>query len=343
VFDRSKPLPGGGTIHQADGTAWMAFFCTTMLAMALELADEDPAYEDLASKFFEHFVHIADAINTMGGDGLWDEADGFYYDALQLDDGREVPLKLRSMVGIVPLFAVEALEDERLERMPGFKRRMQWFLDNRPDLARHISYLQRRTHDTRGDMRLLAIPTRERLVRVLARLFSDDEFLSPYGIRSLSRVYGPRPFELRLGGVVHSVRYAPGDSDTGMFGGNSNWRGPVWFPMNLLLIEALERYHYFFGDDLKVEFPTGSGQRYDLRSIAAKLSDRLSALFLPDPSGRRACHGDERRYAQDPHFRDLVLFYEHFHGDDGRGIGAPHQTGWTALVLECLRKVAAAR
>ncbi len=343
VFDRSKPLPGGGTINQADGTAWMAFFCTTMLAMALELADEDPAYEDLASKFFEHFVHIADAINTMGGDGLWDEADGFYYDALQLADGREVPLRLRSMVGIVPLFAVEALEDERLSRLPGFRRRMQWFLDNRPDLARHVSYLQRRTHDTRGDMRLLAIPTRERLVRVLTRLFDEDEFLSPHGVRSLSKVYDAQPFELRLGGQVHVVRYAPGDSDTAMFGGNSNWRGPVWFPTNLLLIEALERYHYFFGDDLQVEFPTGSGKRYDLRTIAAKLSERLSNLFLPGPDGRRPCHGDEARYARDPAFRDLILFYEHFHGDDGRGIGAPHQTGWTALVLECLRKVSAAR
>jgi hypothetical protein len=340
IFDRSQPLPTGGELAQADGTAWMAFYAATMLSMALELARVDPVYEDMASKFFEHFVAIVDAMNGFGGTGLWDDADGFYYDKLDLGD-HSVPLRTRSMVGIIPLFAVEVLEEEVIDRLPGFKARMQWFLENRKDLARHIASV-----DPSGGMhghRLLAVPSRERLERVLAYVLDEQEFLSPYGIRSLSRVHRERPFTLTAGGHEHRVDYLPGDSDSGLFGGNSNWRGPVWFPLNYLLIEALERYHHFYGDGLKVECPTGSGHYMNLEQVAAELATRLASLFLPRRDGSRPCHGGDRRYADDPWFRDLVLFSECFHGDDGRGVGASHQTGWTALVINCLETVARQR
>jgi hypothetical protein len=330
VFDRSRPLPGGGTLQQADGTAWMAFFCITMLSMALELARQDPAYEDMASKFFEHFVAISDAINGLGGTGLWNDEDGFYEDQMLLD-GRRVPLRVRSMVGLIPLFAVSALaEDVVFRRLPGFARRMRWFLKNRQDLARNISFMEspRRPDDT---IYLLAIPSRERLVRVLRSVLDEGEFLSPYGVRSLSRRHLDHPFELAVDGQVHQVRYVPGESRDGMFGGNSNWRGPVWWPVNYLLIEALERYHHFYHDTLKVECPTGSGTMMTLDEVARELRRRLAGLFLADAAGRRPCHGGEPRFATDPHWKDLLLFHEYFHGDDGRGLGASHQTGWTAL------------
>ncbi len=338
VFDRSKPLPAGGHLEQADGTAWVASFCTTMLAMALELAHHDPAYEDVASKFFEHFVGIADAMNTLGGSGLWDEEDGFYYDQLAVD-GVTTPLKVRSMVGIIPLFAVEILTDDVLDRLPGFKRRMQWFLEHRSDLARHIACME----EGGAARRLLAIPSRERLERVLRYVLDEAEFLSPHGIRALSRRHAGQPFELHLAGETHRVTYAPGESDSWLFGGNSNWRGPVWFPVNYLLIEALERYHHFYGEGFTVEFPTGSGTRLNLREVARELSARLASLFLPDETGARPCHGGERRYADDPHFRELILFHEYFHGDTGRGCGASHQTGWTALVAKLLLGLASDR
>lgn len=334
LFDRSKPLPNGGHLEQADGTAWMAFFCATMLSMALELAREDPAYEDVASKFFEHFVAIADAMNTLGGTGLWDEQDGFYYDRLHVD-GRVVPTRIRSMVGIVPLFAVEVLEDHVIDRLPGFRKRLQWFLDNRKDLARHISYMEAEGPSGHGH-RLLAIPSRERLERVLRRLLDESEFLSPYGVRSLSRYHKENPYVCRTGGQENRVAYVPGDSDSGMFGGNSNWRGPVWFPVNYLLIEALERYHHFYGDAFRVECPAGSGTQMNLAEVACELAGRLRRIFLPDAEGGRPCHGGGRRFADDPHWRDLVLFHEYFHGDTGRGLGASHQTGWTALVARLL-------
>jgi hypothetical protein len=336
VFDRSKPLPTGGHLHQADGTAWMAFYCTTLLAMALELAREDPAYEDIASKFFEHFVAIVDAMNHLGGTGLWDEEDGFYYDQLKLE-GQSLPLRVRSMVGLVPLFAAEVLEDRLLERLPGFSRRLKWFLENRADLAKNTSYLT--VADPEGGHRghrLLAIPSRERLVRVLRRVLDPREFLSDHGIRSLSRAHAEAPFVFRADSAEYRVAYVPGESDSGMFGGNSNWRGPVWFPLNALLIEALERYHHFYGDSLQVECPTGSGRMMTLAGVARELSARLGRLFLPDATGRRPCHGDDRRFAEDPDWRELILFYEYFHGDSGRGLGASHQTGWTALVVQCL-------
>jgi hypothetical protein len=334
VFDRSQPLPTGGVLEQADGTAWMAFFCTTMLEIALELAQRDPVYEDIASKFFEHFVAIADAINHLDGTGLWDEEDGFYYDYLRRD-GHSSPLRVRSLVGLMPLAAVLVLEEEVLSRLPGFAKRAQWFLENRRDLGPQISYLETRPEVGR---RLLAIPSRERLERVLRSLLDDEEFLSPYGIRSLSRAHLKQPFVLHVDGHEHRVDYVPGESSTYIFGGNSNWRGPVWFPINYLLIESLERYHYYFGDDLKVECPTGSGQRMNLREVARELSRRLSALFLPGAGGARPCHGQNPLYSSDPQWRDLLLFHEYFHGDTGRGLGASHQTGWTALVAQCLEK-----
>jgi len=340
VFDRSQPLPTGGHLKQADGTAWMAFYSATMLSMALELADGDPAYEDVASKFFEHFVGIVDAMNRFGGTGLWDEQDGFYYDQLAVD-GRSIPLRTRSMVGVLPIIAAEVLEDHVLDKLPGFKKRMQWFLDNRKDLAGLISY-QELAKGKHGH-RLLAVPSRERLERVLRYMLDETEFLSPHGLRSLSRVHQDDPFRFHVHGVEHRVEYAPGDSTTGLFGGNSNWRGPVWFPLNYLVVEALERYHHYYEDSLKVECPTGSGRFLNLQEVAAELASRLSSIFLPDERGRRPCHGQDARYASDPHFRDLVLFHEYFHGEDGRGVGASHQTGWTALVARCLEAMAKAR
>jgi hypothetical protein len=340
IFDRSQPLPTGGSLQQADGTAWMAFYASTMLSIALELASHDRTYEDMASKFFEHFVGIVDAMNSFGGSGLWDETDGFYYDQL-LAGGVATPLRTRSMVGIIPLFAVEVLEQDAIDRLPGFRTRMQWFLDHRPDLARHIASVDRQGGG--HGHRLLAVPSKERLVRVLRYVLDESEFLSPYGIRALSRVHRDRPFVLHVAGREHRVDYVPGDSDSGLFGGNSNWRGPIWFPLNFLLIEALERYHHFYGDELRVECPTGSGRYMNLEQVAAELGQRLASLFLPREDGSRPCHGAERRYADDPNFRDLLLFSEYFHGDDGRGVGASHQTGWTALVISCLEAVARQR
>ena len=338
VFDRSQPLPTGGSLQQADGTAWMAFFCSTMLAIALELASEDPSYEDIASKFFEHFVAIADAMNTLGGSGLWDETDGFYYDQLKIGDHGQ-PMRIRSVVGIIPLFAAEILDPKTLDKLPGFKHRMKWFLNNRKDLAKQITICEQdpTAVDAKHSRLLLAIPSRERLQRVLQRVLDESEFLSPYGLRALSRTHAANPFVFNSGGQELRVDYVPGESNTGMFGGNSNWRGPIWFPVNYLLVEALERYHHFYGDDFKVECPTGSGVLMTLKEVATELSRRMSNLFLPDANGRRPCHGDDARYQDDPHWKDLVLFYEYFHGDAGRGCGASHQTGWTALVLRLLK------
>jgi hypothetical protein len=334
MFDRSRPLPNGGHLEQADGTAWMAFYCTTMLAMALELARDNPATEDVASKFFEHFVAIADAMNTLGGTGLWDEQDGFYYDRLHTE-GQQIPTRIRSMVGLIPLFAVEVLDDHDLDRLPGFRKRLQWFLENRQDLAQHITYMEA-DGACRPGRRLLAIPSRARLERVLQYLLDENEFLSPFGVRSLSRYYQDNPYTCSTQGQENRVTYVPGDSDSDMFGGNSNWRGPVWLPVNYLLIEALQRYHYFYGDSLRVECPTGSGRMMNLKEVAHELADRLKRIFVPNGDGQRPCHGGDPRFAADPHWKDLVLFYEYFHGDDGRGIGASHQTGWTALVTRLL-------
>ena len=336
VFDRSKPLPTGGQLEQADGTAWMAFYCSTMLAIALELAEVDPAYEDIASKFFEDFVAIVDAMNNLGGTGLWHEEDGFYYDQLLLD-GRAFPLRLRSMVGIIPLFAVEFIDEARLDHLPGFAKRTRWFLENRKDLSAQISYMTRGAEGT--GLRLLAIPSRQRLERMLRYVFDEREFLSPYGVRSLSRIHQDQPFVLQAGGQEYRVAYVPGESDSGLFGGNSNWRGPVWSPPNFLLIEALERYHHFYGDSFTVEFPTGSGRRINLQQAARELARRHVKLFLPGEAGGRPCHGREAAGDQGRRLKDMVLFHEYFHGDTGQGLGASHQTGWTALVARLIEGI----
>jgi mannosylglycerate hydrolase MGH1-like protein len=338
VFDRSQPLPTGGRLEQADGTAWMAFYAATMLSMALELARDEPAYEDMASKFFEHFIAITDAMNNLGGTGLWDEEDGFYYDRLHMD-GHSIPLRVRSLVGLVPLFAVEILEEDLLDHLPAFKKRMLWFLQNRRDLATQISYLEVSGRDDHRHL-LLAIPSRQRLTRVLHYLLDEKEFLSDFGIRSLSRVHMDHPYVFNVMGQEYRVDYVPAESNTGLFGGNSNWRGPIWFPMNYLLMEALERYHHFYGESFKVECPVGSGRMMTLREVSREIGMRLSRIFLPDGSGRRPVHGEDRRFTEDPHWRDLVLFYEYFHADTGRGVGASHQTGWTSLVVKCLEDLA---
>jgi Mannosylglycerate hydrolase MGH1-like glycoside hydrolase domain len=341
VFDRSQPLPTGGHLEQADGTAWMAFYCATMLSMALELAKDDPAYEDLASKFFEHFVAIVDAMNSLGGSGLWDENDGFYYDQLHAP-GQHLPLRVRSLVGLMPLIAVELLEHEITDRLPGFAKRLRWFLENRPELARYVSCREENDHKD-CTHQLLSIPTRERLEKALRYMLDEREFLSPYGLRSVSRVHEASPYTFQADGREHRVDYVPGESNTGLFGGNSNWRGPIWFPINYLLVEALERYHRFYGDGLRVECPTGSGRWMNLQEVAREISSRLSRLFLPDAAGHRPVHDGLERYATDPHWNSLVLFHEYFHADTGRGLGASHQTGWTALVARAIEDLARAR
>jgi Glycosyl hydrolase family 63 C-terminal domain len=335
VFDRSKPLPTGGFLQQADGTAWMGFYCLTMLSIALELAETNPVYEDMASKFFEHFIGITDAMNTLGGTGLWDEEDGFYYDQLKTPGGRQIALKTRSLVGLLPLIAVEVLETAQIEKMPGFKKRMEWFLKYREDLRPTITYCEPCSHFCH---RMLAAPTHERLVRALRYMLDENEFLSAYGLRSVSRVHRDKPYVFVAGHEEHRVDYVPGEGNSYLFGGNSNWRGPIWFPINYLIIESLERYHHFYGDKLKVECPVGSGKMLTLQEVAAELSRRLSNIFLPDERGGRPCHGDIKKYRSDPYWRDLVLFHEYFHGETGCGLGASHQTGWTALAVRLLEK-----
>ena len=336
VFDRSAPLPTGGRIEQSDGTSWMGMYCLNMLAIPLELSQSNPAYEDIASKFFEHFVYIARAMNDLGGEGLtlWDEADGFYYDVLHTD--REVrQLKVRSMVGLIPLFAVETLEPDVVDRLPGFMRRLQWFVDNRPQFRAN---LDTQTVAGGGVRRLLSIVNRTQLTRVLRYMLDRDEFLSPHGIRALSRYHRAHPYVLTVDGVEHRVGYEPAESTTGLFGGNSNWRGPLWFPMNYLLIESLQKFHHFYGDDLKVECPSGSHRRLNLWDVAGELSRGLVRLFLRGRDGRRPLHGDTEKFQSDPYWRDLLLFYEYFHGDDGAGLGASHQTGWTGLVAKLMQQ-----
>jgi hypothetical protein len=330
VFDRSEPLPTGGHLEQSDGTSWMAMYCLDMLRIALELACEEPAYEDMASKFWEHFVHISHAMNTLG---LWDEQDGFYHDVLHLPDGPEMPIRVRSMVGLIPLFAVETFEPELLARFPDFKRRLEWFIDHRADLIGGCACMRTPGREQR---RLFSVVDAAKLRRVLEKMLDEREFLSPFGVRSLSRVHRERPFELAVNGDVHRVTYEPAECTSGLFGGNSNWRGPVWFPVNFLLVESLRKFHAYLGEGFTVECPTGSGRQATLAQVAWDLSRRLASLFLTDARGRRPAHGDAEPYRSDPHFQDLVLFYEYFHGEDGSGLGASHQTGWTGLVATLL-------
>jgi hypothetical protein len=336
VFDRSAPLPTGGYIEQADGTGWMAMYSLNLMAIALELAKEDPAYEDVASKFWEHFLYIANAMNHLGcdGNGLWSQEDGFFYDVLRANGG-SIPLKIRSMVGLIPLFAVETLEPKLIARLSGFKRRLNWFVENRTDLIGSVACMRT---PGEGERCLLSIVNADQLRQVLKIMLDENEFLSPYGIRALSRAHCDQPYVLPVNGVEHKVHYEPAESSTGLFGGNSNWRGPIWFPVNYLLIESLQKFHHYLGDDFKVECPTGSGRYLTLWEVAAEISRRLSRIFLCDEEGQRPVHGADERYRDDPHWRDLVLFYEYFHGDTGSGVGASHQTGWTGLVAKLLQQ-----
>ena len=337
VFDRNMKLPLGGHLEQSDGTSWMAMFCLNMLAIALELAKKDKVYEDVASKFFEHFVHISDAMNNVGNENteLWNERDGFYYDVLHLENQRNIPIRLRSMVGLIPLFAVETLDDEWLDKLPEFKKRTEWFIKNRPDLIDDIACLQASGEHRR---RLLSLVNPERLRRILRIMLSETEFLSDYGIRSLSRHYRSNPYALEIDGKQHTVYYDPGESRTGLFGGNSNWRGPVWFPVNYLIIESLQKFDFYLGENFKVEFPTGSENRLTLWEVSQELQKRLSNIFLKDRSGSRAVYGNSEKFQTDEHWRDYILFYEYFHGDKGCGLGASHQTGWTGLIAKMLQQ-----
>jgi hypothetical protein len=336
VFDRSAPLPTGGHIEQSDGTSWMGMYCLNMLAIALELAKEDNTYGDLASKFFEHFVYISEAMNNRGGEciELWDEEDGFFYDVLHLSDDNHHFLKVRSMVGLIPLFAVETLEPELVDALPGFKKRMLWFIENRRELRHNVTTVTGKDGRTR---RLLSIVSPERLPRVLRVMLDEHEFLSPYGVRALSQFHSDHPYVLAVDGHEYRVDYQPAESDSGLFGGNSNWRGPIWFPLNFLLVESLQKFHHFLGDQFKVECPTGSGKRADLWDVATDLSRRLIRIFLRD-ADRRPVYGGQKKFQEDPHWRDLIQFHEYFHGDNGAGIGASHQTGWTGLVAKLIEQ-----
>ena len=336
VFDRSAPLPTGGYIEQSDATSWMGMYCLNMLAIALELARENTVYEDVASKFFEHFVYICEAINNLGGAGikLWNVEDGFYYDVLNMTSGERLPMKVRSMVGLIPLYAVETLDPGTVDALPGFKRRMQWFIENRPGLSEHIE--TRSTDD--GPQRFLSLVNRHRLTRVLRYMLDENEFLSPYGIRALSRYHRDHPYTLKVNGMEYRIDYEPAESSTGLFGGNSNWRGPIWFPVNFLLIESLQKFHFFLGDGYKVECPTGSGQTANLWQVAGEISQRLTRIFTRDQDGQRPVFGSTEKFQSDPYWRDLIPFNEYFHGDNGAGIGASHQTGWTALVAKLIQQ-----
>lgn len=336
LFDRSAPLPGGGTINQADGTSWMAMYCLNLMRIALELAQTNHVYEDIATKFFEHFLYIAKAMNNIGDQsiGLWDEEDQFFYDVLRFPDGRMMPLRVRSMVGLIPLFAVEIIEPELLERLPDFKRRLEWFMKYRPELAALVSHW---LEPGRGNRRLLSLLRPHRMRCVLQRMLDESEFLSAYGVRSLSRAHLDQLYVFSLDGHPVSVRYEPAESASGLFGGNSNWRGPIWFPVNYLLVNALYRFADFYGEELKVECPTGSGRALCLDQIAEELTRRLTGIFRQDGQGDRPIYGAADKRRGDPHFRDHILFYEYFHGDSGRGMGASHQTGWTGLVAKLLQ------
>jgi hypothetical protein len=335
VFDRSARLPTGGYISQCDGTGWMAMYCLNLMRIALELSVFDQSYEDLASKFFEHFLYIAAAMTAIGPEGidLWSQEDEFFYDVLCLPNGHSIPMKVRSMVGLIPLFAVEVLDPELLNDSPNFRRHLEWFLSYRPDLANLVS----RWRDAgRGESRLLSLLRGHRMKCLLRRMLDSTEFLSDYGVRALSRCHLERPYVFNAEGKQFVVQYEPAESTTGLFGGNSNWRGPIWMPTNFLIIESLRRFHSYYGDDFKVECPTGSKNFITIAAIADELSSRLAKLFLPGPDGKRPSMAVHPKQQTDPYFRDHIQFYEYFHGDSGRGVGANHQTGWTGLIAALL-------
>jgi hypothetical protein len=335
VFDRNTTLPGGGHLEQSDGTSWMAMYSLDMMAIALELSRDDPTYEDVASKFWEHFIYIARAMNHLGDDGLslWNEEDGFFYDVLHSSDGASIPLRVRSLVGLMPLYAVQVMSPELLDAMPAFKRRLEWFIDNRSDLTGNLACMRTQGHKER---RLFSVATRPQLERILEVMLDENEFLSPFGIRALSAYHRDHPYVIELDGRSHSVNYEPAESSTGLFGGNSNWRGPIWFPVNYLLIQALRRFHEYYGEALRVECPTGSGQLMNLNEVADEISRRLVSTFQRDRSGRRPVLGTNAKLQADPLWRDHVPFHEYFHGDTGAGVGASHQTGWTGLVAKMI-------
>jgi hypothetical protein len=335
VFDRSAPLPTGGYINQSDGTSWMAMYCLNLMRIALELAKHNHVYEDIATKFFEHFLEIAEAMTNIGdGIGLWDEGDGFFYDVLNLPSGQMIPLKVRSMVGLIPLFAVETLEPELLDPVPEFTKRLKWYLHHRPDLAALVS----RWHvPGAGDRGLLSLLRGHRMKEVLRRMLDESEFLSDYGVRAVSRYHLENPYKFSWNGNTMTVEYQPGESTSGLFGGNSNWRGPIWFPVNYLIIESLQKFHHYYGDDFKIECPTGSGRYVTINEVAFELGRRLMRIFARNEEGRRPVFGQNDRLQSDPHFRDYINFYEYFHGDNGRGVGASHQTGWTGLIAKIIQ------
>jgi len=335
LFDRNEKLPGGAHLDQSDGTSWMAMYSLSLMRIALELGRFNPVYQDMATKFFEHFLYIAGAMANMGENnaGLWDETDEFFYDVIRLPDNEVIKLKIRSMVGLIPLFAVEIIDDELLQSQPAFLQRMRWFLDNRPDLASLVS----RWHEKgMEEKHLLSLLRGHRMKRILFRMLDETEFLSDYGVRALSKYHEAHPYEFNIGGKTLSVQYAPAESPIPLFVGNSNWRGPVWMPVNFMIISALQRFHDYYGDDFKVECPNNSGKYLSLKEVAAELTNRLSRLFLRDANGKRAIFGDNNKMQFDPNFNNYLIFYEYFHGDNGRGVGASHQTGWTGLIANLL-------
>ncbi|MBV8373758.1 MAG: glucosidase, partial [Candidatus Eremiobacteraeota bacterium] len=336
IFDRSAQLPTGGHINQSDGTSWMAVYTLNLLAISLELAQHNHVYEDIASKFFEHFLYIAHALNNLAGEeGLWDEEDGFYYDVLKLDNGAAIPIKIRSIVGLLPLLAVAVGERGMGLRIPQFRTRLMWFVENSPQLCANVAALDREGYEGRL---LLAVVGSDRLERILARALDESHFLSPYGLRSVAKWHQTHPYSLTIDGTQYRVDYEPAESTSGTFGGNSNWRGPVWFPINFLLVEALQKFHYQGGDDFKVECPTGSGKMLTLWEVSMELSHRLIRLFTRDERGRRPIYGDCAKFQADPHWRDYIAFYEFFNGDTGAGLGASHQTGWTGLIAKLIQQ-----
>ena len=335
VFDRSAPLPTGGHLEQADGTAWVSLFCQNMLEISMELASHDSFFEDMATKFAEHFLWIAHAMNHVGTDGMWDEEDGFYYDVLRLPDGSATRLKVRSIVGLLPLCATTVIEPWQRERVPGVTRVLKERLRRRPELFQSI-HPTGPGHLGYGDRGIVALVNPERLRRILTRMLDENEFLSPYGIRALSRYHAEHPYVFNVSGQQHRVNYLPAESDTGMFGGNSNWRGPIWMPVNALLIRALLSFYSYYGDNFKIECPTGSGNLMNLFEVAREVGNRLTRIFLQDKSGRRPVYGATEKFQTDPHWKDYILFYEYFHGDNGAGLGASHQTGWTGVVAKLI-------
>lgn len=335
AFDRNMQFKNGEYLEQADGTSWMAMFALNMMRIAMELALYNQVYEDMAIKFFEHYLYIAQAMETIGEkEGLWNDVDGFFYDVLQLKDGTSKNLKLRSIVGLIPMFAVEIVEHDTLEKLPGFTARMDWILKNKPDLAKLVSHWE---VEGKGRKHLMSILRKTRITRILERMLDEKEFLSDYGIRSMSKIYEENPFEFKVDGHQYTVKYLPAESESRMFGGNSNWRGPIWFPINFLIVESLQRFHYYYDESLQVEYPVGSGEMRNLEFISDDLSNRLKSIFLKNENGERAFNGGSELFNKNEHFKDYIMFYEYFHGDNGRGVGASHQCGWTATVAKLIQ------